>query len=298
MQKIVGLLRLTRPANVITAISDILAGIAISGFLLGGYVQQWQPLILLMLATAGLYAGGVVFNDVFDADLDSIERSERPIPSGIVTKTQAAIWGALLLAGGVTAAAFVHPEPFSLSTKLALAIAFSALVYDKWCKHHSIAGPLTMGFCRGLNLLLGISILPISFAQYAVLAWVPVVYIAAITMISRGEVHGGKKTTLYLAALLYGLVITALLSWAILNGNSIITALFIAGFALMILPPLLNALRQPVGPLIGKAVKAGVIGLILMNAAWAAAFGLPYFACVIVLLLPISIFLAKLFAVT
>ncbi|HET9054644.1 MAG TPA: polyprenyltransferase, partial [Cyclobacteriaceae bacterium] len=51
-------------------------------------------------------------------------------------------------------------------------------------------------------------------------------------------------------------------------------------------------------PLIGKAVKAGVIALIVMNAAWAAAFGMIYFALLIVLLLPVSLLLGKLFAVT
>jgi 4-hydroxybenzoate polyprenyltransferase len=45
-------------------------------------------------------------------------------------------------------------------------------------------------------------------------------------------------------------------------------------------------------------VKAGVLALIVMNASWAASFGALYLAIVIVLLLPISILLAKLFAVT
>ena len=49
------------------------------------------------------------------------------------------------------------------------------------------------GVCRGLNLLLGISIIPAALTQFWYLGLVPVVYIAAITMISRDEVHGGKK---------------------------------------------------------------------------------------------------------
>jgi 4-hydroxybenzoate polyprenyltransferase len=50
--------------------------------------------------------------------------------------------------------------------------------------------------------------------------------------------------------------------------------------------------------MLGKAVKAGVLALILMNAAWAAAFGVTYLALIIVLLLPLSILMAKVFAVT
>jgi 4-hydroxybenzoate polyprenyltransferase len=45
-------------------------------------------------------------------------------------------------------------------------------------------------------------------------------------------------------------------------------------------------------------VKAGILALIVMNASWAAAFGSLYTALFILLLLPLSIFLARLFAVT
>lgn len=50
--------------------------------------------------------------------------------------------------------------------------------------------------------------------------------------------------------------------------------------------------------MIGKAVKSGVIALIAMNAAWAAAFGDLYFALLIIILLPVSLLLARMFAVT
>lgn len=295
-----GLLRLTRPANVVTAISDIFAGIAISGYFFTAFNSAgwWVPVLLLIIVTKCLYAGGVVFNDVFDATLDAKERPERPIPSGVVTLQQAGTWGAILLTGGIIAAAFVQEKTFSITLFLAIAIAISTLLYDKWAKHHAIAGPLMMGLCRGLNLLLGISIIPSAITTYWFLALVPMVYIAAITTVSRGEVHGGDKRNLYLATVLYALVIITLFVFSIQQQHWQTAIIIIAAFGGMIIPPLLKALQQPVGSVIGKAVKAGVIGLILMNAAWAAAFGQFYFACIIVLLLPISLFLARVFAVT
>jgi 4-hydroxybenzoate polyprenyltransferase len=105
-QQVKGYLRLMRPANIVTAISDILAGIAIAVYFIGmqpGDIQM-LPAFLLVLATIGLYGGGVVFNDVFDADLDKVERPERPIPSGLIQKRKAAILGAALLTGGIIAA--------------------------------------------------------------------------------------------------------------------------------------------------------------------------------------------------
>jgi 4-hydroxybenzoate polyprenyltransferase len=296
VHKTVALLRLMRPANIITAVSDILAGIAISGYFSGAY--SLYPILLLVIATVGLYGGGVVFNDVFDADLDSIERPERPIPSGIVAKNEAAILGAVLLFAAIVAAAFVHPGFFTIPALLAIATAAASLIYDRWGKHHALLGPLNMGLCRGLNLLLGVSIVPAAVPQLWYLGFVPIIYIAAITMISRGEVHGGKRSTLYGAVLLYATVTGAILSIAILHGTWLLALLCLVLFLAMILPPLFWAIQQPVGPRIGKAVKAGVIGLILMNASWAAAFGFPYIALIIILLLPLSLLLAKLFAVT
>jgi 4-hydroxybenzoate polyprenyltransferase len=79
-------LQMMRPANIVTAWADILVGCAIVGFVstqgISVVIPNVIPLVWLLLATTGLYGGGVVFNDVFDADLDRIERPERPIPSG------------------------------------------------------------------------------------------------------------------------------------------------------------------------------------------------------------------------
>ncbi|WP_257235940.1 hypothetical protein [Nostoc sp. 'Peltigera malacea cyanobiont' DB3992] len=67
-----GYLELMRPANIVTAWADILLGFAASG---SGiiFVQLMNgeasfsiliPLAWLLLATTGLYGGGIVFNDV------------------------------------------------------------------------------------------------------------------------------------------------------------------------------------------------------------------------------------------
>lgn len=74
--------------------------------------------------------------------------------------------------------------------------------------------------------------------------------------------------------------------------------LFIILFAYGIYKPLFVAVREPIGKNIGKAVKAGVISLILMDAAWASASGFQMMACLIAALLPLSLLLAKRFAVT
>ncbi len=309
MNKLLPFLRLARPANIVTAFADILAGVAIAFYgmhpagasataMFGNY--EWvSPVLLLLAATMGLYGGGVVMNDVFDAALDAVERPERPIPSGRVSKKAATTWGMGLLVLGVLAAGLVHrPQFISLSFFLALAIAGAALLYDAWGKHQNLLGPVIMGVCRGLNLLLGMSLVPEAVARYWYLAFVPIVFIAAITMISRGEVHGGRKQTLYAAAGFYAVVIAAILAVAVRNETVLQTFMFVVLFAAMVFPPLLRAMHNPIGANIGKAVKAGVLSLILMNAAWAAAFDTMALALGMLLLLPLSLLLAKAFAVT
>jgi 4-hydroxybenzoate polyprenyltransferase len=82
-------LQLVRPPNLVTA--DVTAGYAAAG----------MPAPLgLVVATVGLYGGGVVLNDVFDARCDAVERPERPIPGGHASQRLAALQGSVLLGGG------------------------------------------------------------------------------------------------------------------------------------------------------------------------------------------------------
>jgi 4-hydroxybenzoate polyprenyltransferase len=287
-------LQLLRPANIITAISDILAGIAIAGFSFSlAQIDIWKA-IFLCISTIGLYGGGIVFNDIFDLRLDRIERPERVIPSGKVSEKNAVIFGISLLLAGVVAAWLNSP----VSAIIALVVAISALVYNKFGKHHTFLGPINMGLCRGGNLILGMSIIENALSEWWLISILPICYIAAITMISRGEVHGGNKNTLYFAAFLYILVSSAQLFISFKLGNILFATPFVALHIYLIFKPLLVAVANPTGPNIGKSVKAGVLSLIVMNAAWVSVSGNIVFAVGVLCLLPVSMSLAKLFAVT
>lgn len=318
-------LRFVRPANIITSVSDVLAGIAIAGFFAWGtgkfLLQQTSsgtggpaaivypgsadlsghtgflsllPLVLLCLSTACLYAGGIVFNDIFDLKTDTLERPERVLPAGLISMRAALLAGTVLLGTGILFAAFFSV----ISGLIAAAIAIVALVYDKFGKHLRLLGPLNMGLCRGLNLLLGMSIVPAAMEHWGLIALIPVFYIYAITMISRGEVSGGSRASLYLACLLYLLVIASIAGLSFFKNALLPALVFILPFAWVIVKPLLKAIAEPVGRNIGLAVRGGILALILMDAAWAAAFGQLLLAFIIVLLLPLSIWLANRFAVT
>ena len=287
-------LQLMRPANLVTAIADILAGLSLAKFIFSTDILSIQTVILLSISTVGLYGGGVVFNDVFDAELDAIERPERAIPSGKVSKQNATILGISLLVIGIFCASLVSFE----SMIIAFSVAVLALVYDKFGKHHPFLGPINMGLCRGGNLLLGMSVMMSSLHQFWWIGVIPVLYIAAITMISRGEVHGGNQSILYFAGFLYLIVSISQIILSYQFGNLFITLPFVFLHIFLIFKPLVVAIQNPIGSNIGKAVKAGVLALIVMDAAWVSTSGNFQLAIGVLLLLPLSIKIAKIFAVT
>jgi len=286
-----------RPANLPTAGADILAGAAIAGAVSTQYAftlnTALSDIVILFFASVALYAGGVILNDFFDADLDSIERPERAIPSGLVGKQEALIFGLFWLLLGVFLAFLVNQN----AAIIAAGLAFFIVLYDALAKKNAFTGALTMGVCRGLNLLLGISILGTLSAWH--LAVIPVLYIFAITLISQGEVHGGNKRHLMYAGIIYVSVILIVLyvvnAQESLNGTTIGT---LALFALVILIPWYKAYRTADPRLIKKAVVAGVLSIILLDVIFAASFGHISYAFFVLLLLPISIGLGSLFKVT
>ena len=294
-QSIWAYLQLMRPANIVTAWADILLGYAAAGAVTVNENPNFIILGWLILATTGLYGGGVVFNDVFDADLDAIERPERPLPSGRASLLGAILLGAGLLLIGITAAAMVS----KLSAIFATTVAIAALLYDKYGKHQTVLGPINMGVCRGCNLLLGVSAIPEAVDDRWYLALIPIIYIAAITAISQGEVYGGKKITGIVAIALVGLVIGNIIGLGLLGEYTLVVTLpFLALFMALVLPPFIKAAITPSPEFIQTAVKAGVLSLIVLDATIAAGFASWIYGLLLLALLPVSRSLARLFAVT
>lgn len=286
-----------RPANIVTSVADIWAGAAVSYGMLGFFVDRRDFLAdlgWLSLATACLYGGGVVLNDYFDARLDAVERPERPIPRGDITRLQAGALGFFLLFAGILSAFLAGIVP----GVLAMLISLLVLLYNSRSKVHPVLGPLNMGLCRSVNLLLGISVIPELVLRMSWLGLFPLIFITAVTVISRGEVLGGNKKALQLSLVLYTLLLAGLLLLGIWQQSLIWALLFGGCWFVFAVRPLLQALKTLAPPEIRRSVKAGVLSLIFLNAAYAGIFASWVPALTIVALLPLSLGLARLYAVT
>src|SRR5690606_17687855 len=109
-------------------------------------------------------------------------------------------------------------------------------------KHFSFAGPLNMGLLRGLNLLLGLSFVPAALTDHFMVSGIPMIYIFAITMVSRGEVHGSSARPLSLALLLFIVADTCILVMGFRHDRVWLPVLFVGLHLFFILPTLFKAL--------------------------------------------------------
>jgi 4-hydroxybenzoate polyprenyltransferase len=286
-----GYLQLLRPPNIATALADVLAGFGVAG------LGNPRALPWLLVGTACLYGGGIVLNDVFDRHVDAVERPERPIPSGRVPAVHAARLGCGLLALGLAAASMTTQA----ATAIAAAIVVAVLLYDMWGKRQRLLGPINMGACRGLNLLLGMAAVPAAVAGHWALALISLTYICAITAVSRGEVFGGTRAAAILALTLLCGVLVALLAVSIRPAqfSAMAMAVMLTGvLAWRVLPPFWRALHDSAPARIGQAVRTGVLSLVLLDGVLAAAYAGMIYSLAVLAIAFLAVRLARLFAVT
>jgi 4-hydroxybenzoate polyprenyltransferase len=278
----VAYLQLVRLPNVVTAAADSLAG----WLLVTGSLEQPHQWIPLLAASMVLYAAGMMLNDVFDFEVDRLERPGRPLPSGRASRRTAAWLGGLGLALGVGLAL---ASLSYVSGLLALALALNILGYDAGLKRTWL-GPCAMGSCRALNLLLGMSH---AAAMGGPIAWLAAlaygVFVAGITVASRSEAAGGGRVYLIAALLIQMLAILALAAVgfsgarfpeaAISRPIIPLEGLFVlASVALVMSLTASRAIERPIPALIQKFIKAGILSLVWLHVGLVAAVRGPELA--------------------
>ncbi len=157
-----------------------------------------------------------------------------------------------------------------------------------------------MGACRGLNLALGIAAAPPALVLSWPLTLLPLGYITGVTALSRGEVAGGRRPVAVAALGLVAVVLVALASLAIRAPRLAWWALLLtAVLAWRILPPLWRAVRTLAPDAIRRAVRAGVLSLVLLDAVIAAVYAdMIVYSLVVLATAVLAGWLARRFAVT
>jgi 4-hydroxybenzoate polyprenyltransferase len=291
--------QLVRLPNLPTAFADICLGALATGSL--GVPARLPAFLLLLLASGCLYCGGMVWNDFFDVDQDTRERPSRPIPSGRVSRRQAGRFGAALVAAGVVfavlaglASAWAGQAPAALSPTLAAALAAAVFLYDAWLKRSPL-GPVGMGLCRFLNVMLGVSVAgDLVWTRGAYLGLVVGLYVAGVTWLARTEARVSSRpqlagaAALMLVALMLALPLPALPlprtpppdAASVLFPYLLVALGFAVGF------PVAAAVREPTPERVQAAVKRSLMCLIVLDAVLASALGGTLGLIILVLLAP------------
>lgn len=272
--------RLLRIPNVFTAFADVLLGTLAAGLLL----SQPFSAALLLVSSGCLYCAGMVWNDYFDFQEDKRDRPFRPLPSGQISRSRAAWMGAALLVLGIIAGSAApllrtgENVGFTWTPAVVtLLLTTAILAYDGGLKRTPI-GPVAMGACRFLNLILATSLVTVESFTWAArihLAAVIGIYIAGVTLFARSEVHRSRATQLILAAILMATALALGLALPIHyepGTGSWIFPYALAGLAIIVGGPVLAAIRKPDPQPVQAAVKRCILGLILLDATLATAF--------------------------
>ncbi len=282
-------LRLFRLPNVFTAIADVMMGYLFTHPEPRFGLDFW----LLVAASASLYTAGMVLNDVFDIELDRVERPERPLVRGEVSLTSGLRLGLALLAFGCLCgwlAGWMQPKFPWRAGAVATALAMMVYAYDRWLKSNQV-GPLAMGSCRGLNVLLGMSTAAWAWNEtHALVALGIGVYIAGLTWYARTEATRSNRSMLISATVVLAFGITVLsyvtkfgsyaieqarfwpLLWLVLGGS------IIYRFAWGVMDPEASRVQM--------AVRHGIMSLIVLDAVVAFSAAGQAATCILLLWIP------------
>lgn len=224
---------------------------------------------LLIVVSVSLYSAGMVMNDCYDLGIDSVERPDRPIPSGRVPLRNA--WGLviLLITAAMIAGVIAGPRHFFVAVILVLAI----WLYNARAKQGAW-GPPAMGLCRYLNWILGMSTLA-NWTLFWFVVPLPVfVYIWAVSSLGRDEMVAKNRANILILGI--GVLISvALISIEGLQSYSNRGLYLLAAFGWML--PVIAVLRRLIQTYtperIRDAMRVLILAVIPLDALILVSFG-------------------------
>jgi 4-hydroxybenzoate polyprenyltransferase len=297
-------LQLCRAANVFTALADIFLGYLLTH----NSLQPGSRFGLLLAASAGLYLAGMVFNDIFDRQVDARERPARPLPSGRVSLRGAVIFGSLLLGVGVVSAGLAGQMSLIVAGLLVACI----FAYDGLLKGTPL-GPVMMGACRFLNVMLGASAAGLDETSSTVLqvwglpqvhvALALGVYIAGVTWFARHEAGTSPRWQLVGATgVINGglmLLLAFVFHWPDGTSRGLGVLLFLGFLVVSLDRRLIAAWLTPTPEKVQGVIKTLLLSLVMLDAA-IVLFVQPdvRYAIMVIALLAPALLLSRFLAVT
>jgi 4-hydroxybenzoate polyprenyltransferase len=291
------LAELVRAPAALTVPGDVVAGAAACGWPFGAGTAA------LAASSVCLYWAGMALNDYADREVDARERPGRPIPSGRVSPGTALAVAAGLTAGGIGLAGAAGGRR---AVAVTVPLAATVWAYDlarvpagpgrfvpvktTW------AGPVLMATARGLDVLVGAGRGRLRQALPA--AATVGAHTLAVTMLSRMETLGAKPAAPLAAMAATGSVAAGALIVGPRGpsrrpgpagaGSWLVGAGLLAAFAVTCGEAQSAAVQLPSPRRLQRAVGAGILGMIPLQAGLTARAGSMRAALAVAAALPVA----------
>ena len=188
--RLAGFFTLTRPVN------SFVAGLAaIVAYLIDTGTVIPESLLLFFIV-ALITAAGNVINDFFDAEIDTINRPDRPIPSGAVSRGAARGFAVTLFLAGILVSFFTN----SLCIGIAIINSLLLVAYAAKLKRAPLIGNIVVAYLSASIFLFGGALNGID----GLVRIIPIAAITFFAMLSRellkdaedveGDREGGADT--------------------------------------------------------------------------------------------------------
>ncbi|MGF0169193.1 SCO3242 family prenyltransferase [Streptomyces sp. Marseille-Q5077] len=313
------------------------AALSVPGDVIAGATAAGRPLGARTFGVIGssvcLYWAGMALNDYADATVDSVERPERPVPSGRIPRRTA-----LAVAGGLTAAGLGLAAAAGGRRSVGAALPLAGLVwaYDLKLKSTSARGVVMAG-ARVLDVLAG-AVVPgagapsvgVALRRAAVPAGLVGVHTGTLMALSRHEI-GGAPVRVPVGTLAVSAVTAIATAVPVVRGEagsaakSCVSSAAPSGLVAQFPAPLkdvavaarsrmvrtaltaagalaylgtygvaqVRAVQNPSAENVRRAVGAGIIGLMPLQAALTARGGAPAVAAALGVVHPLARRLAR-----
>ncbi|MFX0011142.1 MAG: geranylgeranylglycerol-phosphate geranylgeranyltransferase [Candidatus Hermodarchaeota archaeon] len=196
-------------------------------------------IILGVITYIFIAASGMVINDIYDLEIDKVNRPERPIPRGSITLKQAKILFIIYLSFGIMLC-IVNTILFNLSLLnfiLASFFGFIGWVYAKWGKKSGFFGNLAVGISFSIGLVYGALLNSILIPLYILYFFITAFSLLVSREIIKGceDIEGDKKQGVKTLAIKIG----------VKNSRNIALIFAVIAIIFFILPISTNILNLP-----------------------------------------------------
>ncbi|MDD1697816.1 MAG: geranylgeranylglycerol-phosphate geranylgeranyltransferase [Methanoregula sp.] len=169
--RLAGFVTITRPVNSFVAgLAAIIAYLIDTGTVI-------PESLLLFFIVALITAAGNVINDFFDAEIDAINRPDRPIPSGAVSRGAARGFAVTLFLAGILVSFFTNP----LCVGIAIFNTILLIAYAAKLKSTPLIGNIVVAYLAASIFLFGGALNGVE----GIIRIIPVAAITFFAMVSR-----------------------------------------------------------------------------------------------------------------